>query len=378
MSTKGRIVLQNINKYYGKNHVIKNLHFEIKPGEFLSLLGPSGCGKTTILRMIAGLEEMDSGKIFLDDKQIDKMEPYRRNLNTIFQNYALFPHMNVRKNIEYGLKAKWMKRNEIRKKVDEVIEMVQLKGFENRMPNQMSGGQKQRVSIARAIVKEAPVILLDEPLTALDLKLRKEMRFELRRIQQKLGITFVFVTHDQEEAIVMSDRIAVMNGGVIEQVGTPQEVYFSPKTQFVAEFIGETNVFEGVIKKEGINYYLQMESGEAPIQENIAMKQGELINLSIRPDCVHCLEQTENGFHIPGVIKEAIFSGVSLKYVVLLKNKKEIKVSKLAGEKLLEPGSQVFLSWEMEKATMMKSESGNIVNEMETVDLSSWNQESIL
>ncbi len=184
MDKKGAISLKNINKYYGKNHVLKNLNFEIYPGEFLSLLGPSGCGKTTILRLIAGLETLDEGEIFMDGKKIDRLEPYKRNLNTIFQNYALFPHMNVYQNIAYGLKAKWLSRKEIDKRVKAAIEMVKLQGFEKRQPNQMSGGQRQRVSIARAIVNEAPVVLLDEPLTALDLKLRKEMRLELRHLQK--------------------------------------------------------------------------------------------------------------------------------------------------------------------------------------------------
>lgn len=186
MEKKGAITLKNINKYYGKNHVLKDLDFEIRPGEFLSLLGPSGCGKTTILRLIAGLEHLDSGEIYMDEDRIDRLEPYKRNLNTVFQNYALFPHMDVYKNIAYGLKAKWLSHKEIDRRVKEVISMVRLEGFEKRQPSQMSGGQKQRVSIARAIVNQAPVLLLDEPLTALDLKLRKEMRFELRDCKSSL------------------------------------------------------------------------------------------------------------------------------------------------------------------------------------------------
>jgi len=373
MGAKGRISLRNVNKFYGENHVVKNLNFEIEPGEFLSLLGPSGCGKTTILRMIAGFERMDSGEIYLDGKQIDRLEPYKRNLNTIFQNYALFPHMNVRKNIEYGLHAKFMKKSEIRKKVDDVIDMVQLKGFEDRMPSQMSGGQRQRVSIARAIVNEAPVILLDEPLTALDLKLRKEMRFELRRIQQKLGITFIFVTHDQEEAIVMSDRIAVMNAGVIEQVGSPLEIYSNPKTQFVAEFIGETNVFEGIVKKEAEGIYLKMESGDAPIGAGLNVREGEIVNLSIRPDLVYCSSQPENSFNIPGVVSEEIFSGAVIKNIIKLQNNKEIKVSVLSGSENLQVGSKVFLHWDKEKATIMKTASEIIFKGIEEMDLSPWN-----
>lgn len=374
MNTQGGITLRNINKYYGKNHVVKNLDFEIFPGEFISLLGPSGCGKTTILRLIAGLEQLDAGEIYLDGKRIDALEPYKRNLNTIFQNYALFPHMNVRKNIEYGLHAKWMSRKEIKKKVDAIIELVQLKGFEDRMPNQMSGGQRQRVSIARAIVNEAPVVLLDEPLTALDLKLRKEMRFELRRLQKTLQTTFIFVTHDQEEAIVMSDRIAVMNNGIIEQIGTPEEIYSKPSSQFVAQFIGETNVMEGVVTMDEKGApILQMEFGRARIDAAENLQSGELINLSIRPDMVKCSKEGEAGFEIPGKIVEEIFSGATIKYLVRLVNNKEVSVSRLCGEESMKVGDVVYLSWRTSDATIMKSESQMIFGEIEGVDLSPWN-----
>jgi ABC-type spermidine/putrescine transport systems, ATPase components len=374
MSIQGGITLRNINKYYGKNHVVKNLDFEIYPGEFISLLGPSGCGKTTILRLIAGLDQLDAGEIYLDDKRIDALEPYKRNLNTIFQNYALFPHMNVRKNIEYGLRAKWMSKKEIKKKVDEIIELVQLKGFEDRMPNQMSGGQRQRVSIARAIVNEAPVVLLDEPLTALDLKLRKEMRFELRRLQKALQTTFVFVTHDQEEAIVMSDRIAVMNNGIIEQIGTPEEIYSKPKSQFVAQFIGETNVMEGMVSiDEKGTSTIQMEFGKALIDIAENFSDGELINLSIRPDMVKCSKEAEVGFEIPGKIVEEIFSGATTKYLVRMMNNKEITVSRLCGEESMKVDDIVYLSWKVTDATIMKSESQMIFGEIEGVDLSPWN-----
>ncbi|HCT64293.1 MAG TPA: spermidine/putrescine ABC transporter ATP-binding protein [Lachnospiraceae bacterium] len=374
MSIQGGITLRNINKFYGKNHVVKNLDFEIYPGEFISLLGPSGCGKTTILRLIAGLEQLDAGEIYLDDKRIDALEPYKRNLNTIFQNYALFPHMNVRKNIEYGLRAKWMSKKEIKKKVDDIIELVQLKGFEDRMPNQMSGGQRQRVSIARAIVNEAPVVLLDEPLTALDLKLRKEMRFELRRLQKALQTTFVFVTHDQEEAIVMSDRIAVMNNGIIEQIGTPEEIYSKPKSQFVAQFIGETNVMEGMVSiDEKGTSTIQMEFGKALIDIAENFSDGELINLSIRPDMVKCSKEAEVGFEIPGKIVEEIFSGATTKYLVRLMNNKEITVSRLCGEESMKVDDIVYLSWKVTDATIMKSESQMIFGEIEGVDLSPWN-----
>jgi len=239
--------LQNIIKSFDGMQVIKGVNLKIQDGEFISLLGPSGCGKTTCLRMIAGFEQQDSGHILLDGKELDKIPSYKRPLNTLFQNYALFPHLNVFENIAYGLRMHNEKKSVIKEKVLEALKMVRLEGFESRYPSEMSGGQRQRVAIARAVVNHPPVLLLDEPLTALDAKLRVEMRYELRSLQQKLGITFIYVTHDQEEALVMSDRVVVMNNGVIEQVGTPSEVYYSPKNKFVSNFIGETNLFDAVV-----------------------------------------------------------------------------------------------------------------------------------
>ncbi len=373
MEKKGAILLKNINKYYGKNHVLKDLNFEIKAGEFLSLLGPSGCGKTTILRLIAGLEYLDEGEIYMDGERIDRLEPYKRNLNTIFQNYALFPHMNVYNNIAYGLKAKWMSRKEIDRKVREAIELVKLEGFEDRQPSRMSGGQRQRVSIARAIVNEAPVILLDEPLTALDLKLRKEMRLELRRLQKKLGITFIFVTHDQEEAIVMSDRIAVMNAGRIEQVGTPEEIYSHPVSQFVAGFIGETNVFEAVATKSEDGISLKMESGTATADCSCDIENGEFVNCSIRPDMLKISDAPVEGFDIPGIVSEHIFSGSFEKAIIRLVNDKEIKLTRLAGEKIPEIGSHVYLYWNKSDAEIMKTSGHIVYSGIEDVDLSAWN-----
>lgn len=373
MEKKGAITLKNINKYYGKNHVLKDLDFEIRPGEFLSLLGPSGCGKTTILRLIAGLEHLDSGEIYMDEDRIDRLEPYKRNLNTVFQNYALFPHMDVYKNIAYGLKAKWLSHKEIDRRVKEVISMVRLEGFEKRQPSQMSGGQKQRVSIARAIVNQAPVLLLDEPLTALDLKLRKEMRFELRRLQKQLGITFIFVTHDQEEAIVMSDRIAVMNGGKIEQVGTPEEIYSHPASQFVAEFIGETNVFEAVASVDGSELRLKMESGTASALNLKDVSDNEFVNCSVRPDAIRLSETPVEGFNIPGIVSECIFSGSFEKAIIRLVNDKEIKYTRLSGSEIPKPGTKVYVYWDKCDAEIMKTEGYIVHSQIEEVDLSAWN-----
>lgn len=222
--------LQGVRKRFGDSEILEGIDLKIRRGEFITLLGASGCGKTTTLRIIAGLEFPDSGRVILEGRDITELEPNKRSVNTVFQNYALFPHMNVADNIGYGLKIRKVSRAVIAKKVEEMLHLVQLEGFEKRMPSQLSGGQKQRVAIARAVVNEPKVLLLDEPLGALDLKLRRQMQLELKRLQKRLGITFIYITHDQEEAINMSDRIAVMNQGVLEQMGTPNEIYYHPVT----------------------------------------------------------------------------------------------------------------------------------------------------
>ena len=237
------VKVDNVNKKYGDNHVVKDLNMEIKKGEFLTMLGPSGCGKTTTLRMIAGFETPTDGNIYIEGEEIQNTEPFDREVNTVFQNYALFPHMTIYDNIAFGLSIKNVNKAEIKERVAEMLELVQLQGYENRKPDQLSGGQKQRVAIARALINRPKVLLLDEPLGALDLKLRKQMQFELKRLQKKLGITFIYVTHDQEEALTMSDRIAIMYGGNLEQIGTPEEIYEKPTSKFVADVIGGSNIF---------------------------------------------------------------------------------------------------------------------------------------
>ena len=235
--------LENIEKNFDGENVLKNISLDIDRGEFVTLLGSSGCGKTTTIRIVAGLLTPDSGKVILNGKDITMLAPEKRDVNTVFQNYALFPHMNVEKNIGYGLKLKKMPANEIKAEVEKALSLVQLEGFEKRNPSQLSGGQKQRVAIARAIVNKPSVLLLDEPLGALDLMLRRQMQTELKKLQKALGITFIYITHDQEEALNMSSRIVVMRNGNIEQIGTPSEVYDTPKTAFVAEFVGGANLY---------------------------------------------------------------------------------------------------------------------------------------
>ena len=239
--------LKEIKKSFTEGEaVLDNISLETSKGEFITLLGSSGCGKTTTLRIIAGLEQPDAGSVWLDGREVTGLEPNQRDVNTVFQNYALFPHMNVAENIGYGLKLKKVPKSEIRKKVSQMLELVQLEGYEKRKPSELSGGQKQRVAIARALVNNPKVLLLDEPLGALDLQLRRAMQIELKHLQKKLGITFIYITHDQEEAINMSDRIAVMKDGRIEQIGTPDEIYNHPKTSYVATFVGNANILHGV------------------------------------------------------------------------------------------------------------------------------------
>ncbi|WP_261815155.1 ABC transporter ATP-binding protein, partial [Paraclostridium bifermentans] len=244
------IELKNLSKRYDDNQVLDNLSLDIKKNEFLTLLGPSGCGKTTTLKIIAGFEYADEGKVLFEERDITDIPPHERQINTVFQKYALFPHMNIYENIAFGLKIKKLPKDEIDKKVKEMLKLVALDGFERRQVESLSGGQQQRVAIARALVNEPKVLLLDEPLGALDLKLRKEMQMELKKIQKKLGITFIFVTHDQEEALTMSDKIIVMNKGKIQQMGTPQDIYNEPENSFVARFIGESNIFDGIMLED--------------------------------------------------------------------------------------------------------------------------------
>lgn len=290
--------LKEIKKSFTEGEaVLDNISLEISKGEFITLLGSSGCGKTTTLRIIAGLEQPDAGSVWLDGREVTGLEPNQRDVNTVFQNYALFPHMNVAENIGYGLKLKKVPKSEIRKKVSQMLELVQLEGYEKRKPSELSGGQKQRVAIARALVNNPKVLLLDEPLGALDLQLRRAMQIELKHLQKKLGITFIYITHDQEEAINMSDRIAVMKDGRIEQIGTPDEIYNHPKTSYVATFVGNANILHGVAESiQGENAIVkigndrvivkletsQQDTGDTRAKQYLAA--GEKVTLAVRSE----------------------------------------------------------------------------------------------
>lgn len=312
------IELIGINKKYEDNIVLDNLTLKIKKNEFLTLLGPSGCGKTTTLKIIAGFESADSGKVLFNDKDISTLPPNKRTLNTVFQKYALFPHMNVYENIAFGLKIKKLPKTEIDIKVKDILKLVSLSGFEKRNINSLSGGQQQRVAIARALVNEPEVLLLDEPLGALDLKLRKEMQLELKKIQQRLGITFIFVTHDQEEALTMSDTIIVMNKGVIQQMGTPEDIYNEPSNAFVADFIGESNILDGIMVKDFKVIFCnkEFECVDKGFEPN------EQIDVVIRPEDIKILPANDG--MIKGKVTSIIFKGVHYEIEVETENRKWI------------------------------------------------------
>lgn len=287
--------LKNIKKSFTPGEdVLDDICLTVARGEFVTLLGSSGCGKTTTLRIIAGLEQTDSGSVWINGQDVTKLPPDKRDVNTVFQNYALFPHMNVAENIGYGLKLRKVPRGEIKKKVAQMLELVQLEGYEKRKPSELSGGQKQRVAIARALVNNPKVLLLDEPLGALDLQLRRAMQIELKHLQKKLGITFIYITHDQEEAINMSDRIAVMKDGRIEQIGTPDEIYNHPKTSYVATFVGNANILHGVAESiQGENAIVKIGNDKVIVkletsQQNTGAKQylaaGEKVTLAVRSE----------------------------------------------------------------------------------------------
>lgn len=363
------VELRQVNKHYGTNHVVKSLNLTIREGEFLTLLGPSGCGKTTTLRMIAGFEMPTGGEIYVGGESVGNKEPYDRDVNTVFQSYALFPYKTIADNVGFGLKMKKVPKAQIKERVREMLSLVQLDGYGSRMPSQLSGGQKQRVAIARALINQPKVLLLDEPLGALDLRLRKQMQVELKRLQRKLGITFVYVTHDQEEALTMSDRIAVMNAGVIEQLDIPDAIYERPANRFVAEFIGESNVFDGTIYKEDDGQvFLQTETGWASVPQG-AYDSHEFVHLSVRPEKLRFSLTPVEGFHLSGTVKEHVYIGSMLRSVVELSNGQELKIVRLAGSEQPIIGSTAYIYWNLADAVVMRTKSHQIFNLIENMEL---------
>lgn len=345
MSNNTIISFENVNKFYEDTHVLKNINFEIEKGKFYTLLGPSGCGKTTILRIIAGFTDVSNGKVTLNGADVTNLPPNKRKVNTVFQDYALFPHMNVFENIAFGLRLKKTPENIIKEKVADALKMVQLSGYENREISQMSGGQQQRVAIARALVNEPEVLLLDEPLSALDLKLRTDMQYELRELQQRLGITFIFVTHDQEEALAMSDEIFVMSKGEIIQSGTPVDIYDEPINRFVADFIGESNIVDGVMKED----YLVEFVGKEFECADAGMRPNEKVEIVIRPEDL-TLTSIENG-KLTVEVDTQLFRGVHYEIICYDENGNEWMIH---STRKAEVGSKVGLYFEPQDIHVMR------------------------
>ena len=350
------VELRNIHKRYGSYTALEDFSLEVRRGEFLTLLGPSGSGKTTILRLVAGFEEPQSGQILIDGQDAAPLPPYRRNVNTVFQHYALFPHLNVFRNVAFGLERKKLPQGEIRIRVERMLELVDLPGKKDRLPHQLSGGEKQRVALARALVLEPAVLLLDEPLGALDQKLRHEMQVELKRLRERLGITFIFVTHDQQEALVMSDRIAVIHRGRLEQMGSGEEIYERPHTHFVAEFMGVSNFFEVTAAgrhPEGARF--QTRSGLTLWAEKCCdLAEGAPATLAVRPEAVRVspsppIPKPTN--LLAGEVVEALYEGGSRRWSVKLMSGEFVLARESNRVDGLPPhgavrGAKVFLSWE--------------------------------
>jgi spermidine/putrescine transport system ATP-binding protein len=330
--------LEGVTKRFGEQKAVDNITLDIRDGEFFSLLGPSGCGKTTLLRMIAGFDTPDEGRVIIGGKDMTQVPPYLRPVNTVFQNYALFPHMTVEQNIAFGLRMKKMPRDEIARRVQWALELINLPGYEKRRTDQMSGGQRQRIALARALVNEPEVLLLDEPLSALDLKLRQELRVDLMNLQERLGITFIFVTHDQEEALVMSDRIAVMNKGRIEQLGPTEEIYELPKSAFVAKFIGDSNLIPAKALEPR---KVKTPIGEFELDKEDALTPGQEVLLSIRPEKIRLFREKPN---LPNVFRakvdDIIYTGAENQYVLWVDGQR--LMCDTLNQDIQEPGHEEF------------------------------------
>lgn len=395
--TQPAVKLQNITKIFpGGVTAVDNMNLEIPQGEFFTMLGPSGCGKTTTLRMIAGFELPTSGDIFIDGKEMSRVQPNRRPVNTVFQNYALFPHLTVEQNVAFGLRLKRVPAAETQRRVKEALEMVQLPGMEKRKPSQLSGGQQQRVALARALVNEPAVLLLDEPLGALDLKLRKAVQLELKQLQSELGITFIYVTHDQEEALTMSNRIAVMSNGLVQQMGKPREIYEYPVNRFVADFIGETNFVDGTVQE--VSEFVRVEVNGLRMLGAVGQTQvtsGQKVTLAIRPEKMNLyppgkmdvletemgmdaaefarvtggqlpktemdmrqyLEKEPGSVVLSGRVMEAIYIGTDIRYLVSLNEATSLVVRiQNFGERYdttFDAGDEVLVHWPAENARIL-------------------------
>lgn len=355
MSESLAVELRSITKRFGSVVAVNNIDLKIKDGEFFSLLGPSGCGKTTTLRMIAGLETATEGEILIHNRSMGETPPFQRPVNTVFQNYALFPHMTIEKNIAFGLEMKRVPKEEIKTRVVEALDMVRLPEMAKRRPKQLSGGQQQRIALARALVNRPEVLLLDEPLGALDLKLRKTMQLELKQLQDQVGITFIYVTHDQEEALTMSDRIAVMNDGLVLQIGSPKEIYERPRTRFVADFIGETNFLNGTVSEINDSDVSVLVDDQLAVraQSDISLHNGQAVTVVIRPEKF----RLDNSSDFKGRVEEIIYIGTDTRYLIRLTDQTRVTVR----EQNLDPeqtvdcrtGDEVGLSWNPSQALVL-------------------------
>ncbi len=351
------VEVENVTRRFGDVAAVNSVSLSVRHGEFLTLLGPSGCGKTTLLRMIAGFDTPDEGRVILGGQDVTDVPPYRRNVTTVFQQYALFPHLNVFKNVAFGPERRRIARDEVKRRVRDALEMVRLAGRDESFPNELSGGQQQRVALARALVLEPRVLLLDEPLAALDLKLRKEMQLELKGLQRRLGISFIYVTHDQEEALTMSDRIVVMNAGRIEQVGRAEEIYERPLTEFVAGFIGLSNILQGMVEAMNGEYSMINIGGVIVRVQSNGAKPGEKVKVMVRPEKIR-IAGADSDRALAGKIDSVVYLGDSTQLKVMLESGQIITVL----EQNREPsssihnriGERVSISWEPESAIILR------------------------
>ena len=357
MNDTAEVELQNVSKRFGRVVAVDSVSLSVPRGEFLTLLGPSGCGKTTLLRMIAGFELPDSGRVMLCGREVTQLSPHQRDVTTVFQHYALFPHLNVFDNIAFGLARRRVKSADIKRRVAAALEMGQLGGLDERKPGELSGGQQQRVAVARALVVEPRVLLLDEPLAALDLKLRKQMQLELKGLQRRLGISFIYVTHDQEEALTMSDRIVVMNAGHMEQAGRADEIYEQPSTEFVASFIGVSNFLEGTVEEvTAESAVVKVSSARVHAQGN-GLHAGESVRLLIRPEKISISAELEP-YLLSGRIDSAVYLGESTQWKITIEDGQALTVLEQNREPFHSAqariGQRVGVSWEPECAVILK------------------------
>lgn len=351
------IIIKHALKKYGDNVIIPDLSLDIREGEFFTLLGPSGCGKTTLLRMIAGFNSIEGGDFFFGEKRINDLDPAKRNIGMVFQNYAIFPHYTVRKNVEFGLKNKKFPRDKIKTQSEKFMQLMQIDQYADRMPERLSGGQQQRVALARALCIEPDVLLMDEPLSNLDAKLRVEMRTVIKNIQHNVGITTVYVTHDQEEAMAVSDRIAVMNAGVIQHVGKPKSIYQRPANLFVATFIGRSNVIKGKLVVDGGKTYLETLSGyRAEIHTVRPEQQKEQeITLSVRPE--EFLLDRDSTEGISAIVDDCVFLGLNTHYFVHLSSGEEVEIIQESSiDSIIEPGSEIKLKINTDKVNLFTAD----------------------